>query len=208
MDVESRKRWVDYSRAKDVMFEHTDRKKTLWHVVNADNKKQARLNCIRHLLNQIPYQDMRPVQIDLPLRQADTGYRRPKKSTHVSSRSSIELTSLLRCEARSAMLRAHSEWWCVRILERLFAALHVAVCGMPSAPDDVRFRGKTGSRLLLSIALLAGLSGVAFGQTHPRRKSHRAQSYALAWSPSRCLAAWPSQSRGSLDRNSARPSNQ
>src|SRR6267154_1010676 len=78
MDVESRKRWVDYSRAKDLMFEHTDRKKTPWHVVNADNKKRARLNCIRHLLDQIPYQDMRPVQIELPPRQPDTGYKRPK----------------------------------------------------------------------------------------------------------------------------------
>ncbi len=81
MDVESRKRWVDYSKAKDVMFEHTDRKKTPWHVVNADNKKQARLNCIRHLLDQIPYQEMRPVQIELPPRQPDTDYKRPKKST-------------------------------------------------------------------------------------------------------------------------------
>jgi polyphosphate kinase len=80
MDVESRKRWVEYSRAKDEMFAHTDRKKTPWHVVNADDKKRARLNCIRHLLNQIPYQDMRPVEIELPPRQPDTGYRRPKKS--------------------------------------------------------------------------------------------------------------------------------
>ena len=80
MDVESRKRWVEYSKAKDVMFEHTDRKKTPWYVVYADNKKRARLNCIRHLLKQIPYRDMRPVEIDLPPRQPDTGYRRPKKS--------------------------------------------------------------------------------------------------------------------------------
>jgi polyphosphate kinase 2 len=81
MDVESRKRWVEYSRAKDVMFEHTDRKKTPWYVVDADNKKTARLNCIRHLLSQIPYRDMKPVEIDLPPRQPDTGYRRPKKSS-------------------------------------------------------------------------------------------------------------------------------
>jgi polyphosphate kinase 2 len=80
MDVESRKRWVDYSRAKDVMFAHTDRKKTPWYVVNADNKKRARLNCIRHLLRQIPYRDMRPIEIELPPRQLDTGYKRPKKS--------------------------------------------------------------------------------------------------------------------------------
>jgi polyphosphate kinase 2 len=81
MDVESRKRWVEYSRAKDVMFAHTDRKKTPWHVVNADDKKRARLNCIRHLLNQIPYQDMRPVEVELPLRQPDTGYKRLRKSS-------------------------------------------------------------------------------------------------------------------------------
>ena len=80
MDVESRRRWVEYSKAKDAMFAHTDRKKTPWHVVHADDKKRARLNCIRHLLNQIPYQDMRPVEIELPLRQPDTGYKRPNKS--------------------------------------------------------------------------------------------------------------------------------
>jgi polyphosphate kinase 2 len=81
MDLESRKRWVEYSMAKDVMFAHTDRKKTPWHVVNADDKKRARLNCIRHLLNQVPYQDMRPVEIELPPRQPDTGYKRPRRSS-------------------------------------------------------------------------------------------------------------------------------
>src|SRR5580693_9497223 len=81
MDLESRKRWVDYSRAKDVMFEHTDLKKTPWFVVNADSKKRARLNCIRHLLDQIPYRDMRPVEIEVPPRQSDTDYKRPKMSS-------------------------------------------------------------------------------------------------------------------------------
>ena len=81
MDVESRKYWVDYSRAKDEIFAHTDRKKTPWHVVDADDKKLARLNCISHLLRQIPYHDMRPVEIEVPPRQEDTGYKRPKKST-------------------------------------------------------------------------------------------------------------------------------
>jgi polyphosphate kinase 2 len=80
MDLESRKHWVDYSRAKDVMFEHTDLKRTPWSVVNADNKKRARLNCIRHLLDQVPYQDMEPAEIEVPPRQADTGYKRPKMS--------------------------------------------------------------------------------------------------------------------------------
>jgi polyphosphate kinase 2 len=81
MDLESRKRWVEYSKAKDVMFEHTDRDKTPWFVVNADNKKRARLNCIRHLLDQVPYHDMKPVEIDIPPRQDDTGYKRPKMSS-------------------------------------------------------------------------------------------------------------------------------
>jgi polyphosphate kinase len=81
MDLESRKRWVEYSKAKDVMFEHTDHKHTPWFVVNADKKKRARLNCIRHLLDQIPYRDMKPVEIEVPPRQADTDYKRPKMSS-------------------------------------------------------------------------------------------------------------------------------
>jgi polyphosphate kinase 2 (PPK2 family) len=81
MDIESRKHWVDYSKAKDVMFAHTDRKKTPWYVVNADNKKHARLNCIAHLLRQIPYQEVKPAEVEIPPRQPDTGYKRPKKSS-------------------------------------------------------------------------------------------------------------------------------
>jgi polyphosphate kinase len=80
MDLESRERWVEYSRAKDRMLEHTDKKPAPWFIVNADSKKRARLNCIAHLLRQIPYKDLRPVQIELPPRQPETGYRRPKKS--------------------------------------------------------------------------------------------------------------------------------
>ena len=80
MDIESRERWVAYSRAKDRMLKHTDRKLAPWYIVNADNKKKARLNCIAHLLRQIPYKDLAPVQLDLPPRQPDDGYVRPKKS--------------------------------------------------------------------------------------------------------------------------------
>jgi len=80
MDLESRKRWVEYSKAKDEMLSDTDREKTPWYVVNADDKKKARLNCIAHLLRQIPYHDMTPVEIEVPPRQEDTGYKRPKKS--------------------------------------------------------------------------------------------------------------------------------
>lgn len=81
MDIESRKHWVEYSKAKDVMFAKTDTKLTPWFVVNADDKKKARLNCIAHLLQQIPYTDLTPVEIELPPRQSDTGYKRPKMST-------------------------------------------------------------------------------------------------------------------------------
>lgn len=81
MDLESRRRWVEYSKAKDIMFEHTDTKASPWWVVDADNKKRARLNCISHFLQQVPYRDMKPVAIELPPRQADTGYKRPKRST-------------------------------------------------------------------------------------------------------------------------------
>jgi len=80
MDIESRERWVEYSKAKDAMLKHTDRKLTPWHIVNADNKKKARLNCIAHLLHQIPYKDLRPIELDLPPRQPDGGYKRPRKS--------------------------------------------------------------------------------------------------------------------------------
>ncbi len=66
MDLESRQRWADYSRAKDEMFIYTDLKHSPWFVVDADNKKRARLNCISHLLSMIPYEDLTPPPIKLP----------------------------------------------------------------------------------------------------------------------------------------------
>ena len=77
MDLESRARWVDYSKAKDVMFAHTDIKQAPWYVVDADDKRRARLNCISHLLSKIPYKDLTPKPVKLPPRQSDTGYVRP-----------------------------------------------------------------------------------------------------------------------------------
>jgi polyphosphate kinase len=68
MDVESRSKWVEYSKAKDMMFAHTDTKQAPWRVVPADNKKCARLNCIRHLLSVIPYKDLTPTPPELPTR--------------------------------------------------------------------------------------------------------------------------------------------
>jgi len=77
MDLESRARWADYSRAKDEMFATTDIKQAPWYVVNADNKKRARLNVIHHLLTLMPYEDLTPPPIALPPRQPDSGYVRP-----------------------------------------------------------------------------------------------------------------------------------
>ncbi len=77
MDLQSRARWVEYSKAKDEMFAYTDIKQAPWYVVNADNKLCARLNCIHHLLSIIPYEDLTPELIELPPRQSEKGYVRP-----------------------------------------------------------------------------------------------------------------------------------
>lgn len=77
MDLESRSKWVEYSKAKDQMFAHTDIKQVPWYVVNADDKKKARLNCISHLLSMIQYDDLTPEPIQLPPRQKNEGYVRP-----------------------------------------------------------------------------------------------------------------------------------
>jgi polyphosphate kinase 2 len=81
MDLESRTRWVEYSRAKDAMFMYTDTEKAPWYVVDATVKRHARLNCIHHLLSLIPYQDLTPGPIELPPRQEDSGYKRPPISS-------------------------------------------------------------------------------------------------------------------------------
>jgi polyphosphate kinase len=81
MDLKSREHWVEYSRAKDVMQKHTDTELSPWHVVNADSKRRARLNCIAHLLSQIPYKEIRTPKIVLSPRQKDDGYVRPPKES-------------------------------------------------------------------------------------------------------------------------------
>ena len=68
MDLESRARWVDFSRAKDEMFVHTDIPEAPWYVVEGDDKRRARLNCIAHLLSHIPYEDVIEPPIELPPR--------------------------------------------------------------------------------------------------------------------------------------------
>lgn len=77
MDLESRQRWVEYSRAKDMMFDYTDIKQAPWYVVPSDDKKRARLNCIRHILSSIPYEDITPPPLELPPRVKSAGYIRP-----------------------------------------------------------------------------------------------------------------------------------
>ncbi len=77
MDLESRDHWVEYSMAKDAMFRHTDLKQAPWYVVNGEDKRRARLNCISHLLSLFPYEDLTPAPIDLPPRQEQRDYVRP-----------------------------------------------------------------------------------------------------------------------------------
>mgnify|MGYP001816506245 CR=1 FL=1 len=69
MDLEARRRWYDYSRARDRMLEATDVDHSPWHIVNSDNKEQARLNCISHLLSQIPYEPVSYTHLTLPTMQ-------------------------------------------------------------------------------------------------------------------------------------------
>ncbi len=79
IDLASRTRWHDYSQAKDQMFLYTDTTEAPWFVVNGDNKKKARLNCMHHFLSQIPYRELEQEEIELPPRQKDTGYQRPSQ---------------------------------------------------------------------------------------------------------------------------------
>lgn len=80
MDLRSRSKWIEYSKAKDDMFAATDISQSPWYVVEADDKRRARLNCISHLLSQISYQDLTPTKIELPPRQEQLEYQRPPKS--------------------------------------------------------------------------------------------------------------------------------
>jgi len=75
MDLESHRRWYDYSRARDEMMAATDTETTPWYVVDADNKRRARLNCISHLLSLIPYEEVPRKKVKLPKRQKPNGYK-------------------------------------------------------------------------------------------------------------------------------------
>jgi len=77
MDLASREKWIDFSKAKDEMFRYTDTRQSPWYVVPADNKKRARLNCIKHLLGMIPYKELPQKKIKLKPRQESHKYVRP-----------------------------------------------------------------------------------------------------------------------------------
>ena len=77
IDVASRAHWFDYSRARDEMLKHTDTDEAPWQVVGADVKRHARLNCIHHLLQTIPWRDIPDEPVELPALQEDPDYRRP-----------------------------------------------------------------------------------------------------------------------------------
>jgi len=77
MDLEARSRWVDYSKAKDIMFQYTDNKHSPWFVVESDFKRNARINCISHLLSQFEYQEIKKEKLILPDKQECSDYIRP-----------------------------------------------------------------------------------------------------------------------------------
>jgi len=81
-DLYSRSRWVDYSRAKDEMFKHTDIPEARWHVVESDIKRNARINCISHLLATIPFEPVERERVELPPVQVDEGYERPPQDLY------------------------------------------------------------------------------------------------------------------------------
>ena len=76
---------MEYSKAKDDMLRFTDTKQSPWYVVDGDDKRKARLNCIHHLLSQIDYENLTPPQIELPEKQENNGYIRPPidEQTHI-----------------------------------------------------------------------------------------------------------------------------
>jgi polyphosphate kinase 2 len=77
MDLESHRRWYDYSRARDRMFHATDSNESPWYVVHSDDKRRARLNCISHFLDLVPYEEVPRAKVKLPKRQKAKGYEEP-----------------------------------------------------------------------------------------------------------------------------------
>ena len=77
MDLASHRRWYDYARARDAMFAATDTPESPWYVVDADDKRRARLNCIAHFLSLLPYEEIPSQKVTLPPRQKAKGYKKP-----------------------------------------------------------------------------------------------------------------------------------
>jgi polyphosphate kinase 2 len=82
MDLESHRRWYDFSRARDVMFAASDTPESPWYVVNADDQRRARLNCIAHFLSLVPYEEVPRESIKLPKRQGKGDYEEPAYHYH------------------------------------------------------------------------------------------------------------------------------
>jgi polyphosphate kinase 2 (PPK2 family) len=82
MDLESHRRWYDYSRARDAMFAATDSNQSPWHVVQTNDKERARLNCISHLLSVVPWKKIPMEKVILPKRQKPKGYKDPNWNYH------------------------------------------------------------------------------------------------------------------------------
>lgn len=82
MDLESHRRWYDYSRARDAMFEATDTPQSPWHVVQSDDKERSRLNCMAHLLSVVPWKRIPREKVTLPKRQGPKGYKQPDWPYH------------------------------------------------------------------------------------------------------------------------------
>jgi polyphosphate kinase 2 len=87
MDIESFTRWNDYSRARDMMFEHTDTDFAPWHVVDSNDKKRARLNIIAHILSRLPYERVKRSKVKLPGRPAE---KHERESESLAKRRYVE----------------------------------------------------------------------------------------------------------------------
>jgi polyphosphate kinase len=82
MDLEAHRRWYDYSRARDELFAATDTTMSPWYVIQSDDKRRARLNCIAHLLSLIPYRELPAEPVKLGERQPPNGYKEPERAYH------------------------------------------------------------------------------------------------------------------------------
>jgi hypothetical protein len=83
MDFKARELWVEYSRAKDLMLEHTDIPEAKWRQIEGDDKRRARLNGIRSILNQVDYTEIPSKKVILPELEIDESFDRPSRDSHI-----------------------------------------------------------------------------------------------------------------------------